>query len=107
MEQVTPKEVADAIITDTSRMGQRRTRNADFARDVGPLTAAGWKVANGLASKRITPDTSFFVEKHEQGGYQLGGHWTTAPCKSIRLDTISEVLEFVADVEKELVSVGV
>ena len=36
MEQVTPKEVADAIITDTSRMGQRRTRNADFARDVGP-----------------------------------------------------------------------
>ena len=73
MEQVTPKEVADAIITDTSRMGQRRTRNADFARDVGPL-AAGWKVANGLASKRITPDTSFFVEKHEQGGYQLGGH---------------------------------
>ena len=74
MEQVTPKEVADAIITDTSRMGQRRTRNADFARDVGPLAAAGWKVANGLASKRITPDTSFFVEKHEQGGYQLGGH---------------------------------
>ncbi len=107
MEQVTPKEVADAIITDTSRMGQSRTRNADFARDVGPLTAAGWKVANGLASKRITPDTSFFVEKHEQGGYQLGGHWTTAPCKSIRLDTISEVLEFVAEVEKELVSVGV
>ena len=107
MEQVTPKEVADAIITDTSRMGQRRTCNADFARDVGPLAATGWKVANGLASKRITPDTSFFVEKHEQGGYQLGGHWTPAPCKSIRLDTISEVLEFVAEVAKELASVGV
>ena len=107
MEQVTPKEVADAIITDTSRMKQRRTRDGDFAHDVELPAAGGWKVANGLASKRITPDTSFFVEKHEHGGYRLGGHWTTAPCKSIRLDTISEVLEFVAEVEKELASVGV
>ena len=107
MEQPTPREVANAIITDTSRMEQKRGRDADFARDVEPLVAAGWQVANGLASRRVTPDTSFFVERHEQGGYKLGGLWTTAPCDSVRLDTVPEILAFVAEVEKELASVGV
>ena len=107
MEQPTPKEVADAIITDTNRMEQRRVRDADFARDVERLAAAGWEVANGFASKRVTPDASFHVERHRQGGYKLWGRWTTAPCDSVRLGTVPEILAFVAEVETELASVGV
>ncbi|MCY4559013.1 MAG: hypothetical protein OXF79_22080 [Chloroflexi bacterium] len=107
MNQTSPKEVANAIITNISDMEQRRARNADFAHDVEPLIIAGWEVASGLASKRVTPDVPVYVMRHEQGGYKLWGNWTMPPSNSVKLDTVPEILAFMAEVEAELASVGV
>jgi hypothetical protein len=44
MEQITPKEVAHAIIAEIEREGQRRTSTINFANEAALFLAAGWKI---------------------------------------------------------------
>ena len=101
MEKISPREVADAIAAGIERTKRKRVRARDFASEVEPLVAAGWHLDGERVTRRVS-GSHVSVEDHPL----LEGYWLTGPWDVQRgpviLDTVPEILDFVAEIEKEL-----